>query len=275
MIITETRQRDKIAVIGMDNRQKELVRELKLRFQPSSVIHAKTPEDLKSAAGVIVLPVKASEELFSDMGWMDQLEPDTLLLAGLAGELLREACGKRQLKLISYLDNTEFKIANAVPTSEGAIRLYMELSGQTVAQSRMLVLGFGHCGKALSIRLKALGADVTVFARSPEDRIYGKTLGIDMREYKQLPKLVRQKACIFNTVPERLLDGSILTYMPRSNLIIDLASAPGGTDFSLCEKMKLTAVLASSLPGRFFPKTAGKILADTVAAIINDQKEDE
>lgn len=73
MIITETRQRDKIAVIGMDNRQKELVRELKLRFQPSSVIHAKTPEDLKSAAGVIVLPVKASEELFSDMGWMDLL----------------------------------------------------------------------------------------------------------------------------------------------------------------------------------------------------------
>lgn len=60
MIITETRQRDKIAVIGMDNRQKELVRELKLRFQPSSVIHAKTPEDLKTAAGVIVLPDRKS-----------------------------------------------------------------------------------------------------------------------------------------------------------------------------------------------------------------------
>lgn len=271
--MTIERQKDRIGVIGMDHRQKELVRELKLRFSPSEILHAKLPKELKFSVGTLVLPVKPSEELCRSASWIQTLPPDTLILTGLISDTLKEACEKNHQRLLSYLEHTQFKIANAVPTAEGAIKLYMELSGQTVDQSRMLVLGFGHCGKALSMRLKALGANVTVFARNPEDRVFGKSLGIDMREYKELPKLARQKACIFNTVPELILDSSILTHMPRSNLILDLASAPGGTDFALCEQMHLTGILASGLPGRFFPKTAGKILADTVVSILNEQRE--
>ncbi|MGL5435293.1 MAG: NAD(P)-dependent oxidoreductase [Lachnospiraceae bacterium] len=260
-----------IAVLGADERQQQLAKELKHRFHPAAVIYEALPEKLSKPVDYIVLPIRGLE-LTDSANWLGRLDKRTKILAGKIDADFTAQCENHQIELFSYTDRTGFKIANAVPTAEGAMKLYMELSKQTIADMRMLVLGFGHCGKALAVRLKALGADVTVFARSSEDRIYGKTMGLDMREYKQLPKLVRQKTCIFNTVPYRILDASILKYMPKSSIIIDLASIPGGTDFELCEKLQLNGVHALSLPGRFFPKTAGKILADTIVNMITETK---
>lgn len=269
--MTERHQSVTITVSGMDERQKELAKELKLRFQPSAVTHIDSPELLNKAADYLVLPLKGTVE-FTDhnIDWLKSIDSNTKLLVGKTSEDLRMYCNDHHIETVSYIERTEFKIANAVPTAEGAIKLYMELSKQTVAHSRMLILGFGHCGKALALRLKAWGADVSVFARSYEDRIAGKSMGLDMREYKDLPKLARQKTCIFNTVPYKILDASILNSIPKTSIIIDLASLPGGTDFKLCEQLKLTAVHALSLPGKFFPKTAGNILADTIVNIINE-----
>ncbi len=271
MTVTANRPPVTIAVLGEDERQQQLSEELKHRFHPAAVIYEPLPEQLSKTVDYIILPIRGLE-LSDSVKWLKNLDKNTKLLAGKVDAGFAENCKNQQIELLFYTDRNDFKIANAVPTAEGAMKLYMEMSKQTIADMRMLVLGFGHCGKALAIRLKALGADVTVFARSQEDRIFGKTLGLDMREYKQLPKLVRQRTCIFNTVPYQILDESILTYMPKNSIIIDLASMPGGTDFALCEKLSLTSVHALSLPGRFFPKTAGKILADTIVSMITETK---
>lgn len=271
MIGTDNKQPLSIAILGPDERQQQLARQLKERFSPAAVTYKSSPELLKKSFDFIVLPISGLNMTEADADqWLKGLELGTKLLVGKTDANFTGSCRERGIVISSYLNQPDFKIANAVPTAEGAIMLYMQLSKQTVADMRMLVLGFGHCGKALAVRLKALGADVTVFARKHEDRIYGKTLGLDMRDYTQLAKLVRQKTCIFNTVPARILDESILKYMPKKSLIIDLASEPGGTDFVLCEQLKLTAIHALSLPGRFFPKTAGKILADTIVRMITE-----
>jgi len=268
--MTHKHQSVTIAVSGMEERQKELAKELKMRFCPSAVIHTDSPILLNTAFDYLVLPLKGADDEERHMEWLNRLDPGTKLLVGKTSADLQQYCEDHHIDVISYIERTEFKIANAVPTAEGAVKLYMELSKQTVDHSRMLVLGFGHCGKALALRLKSWGADVTVFARSYEDRIAGKSMGLDMREYKELPKLARQKTCIFNTVPHKILDASILNSMPKTSLIIDLASLPGGTDFKLCEELQLTAVHALSLPGRYFPVTAGNILADTIVNIISE-----
>ena len=58
--------------------------------------------------------------------------------------------------------------------------------------------------------------------------------------------------------------------MPSHTLIIDLASKPGGTDFRYAEKRGIKALLAPGLPGIVAPKTAGQILANVLAQLLQD-----
>jgi dipicolinate synthase subunit A len=59
-----------------------------------------------------------------------------------------------------------------------------------------------------------------------------------------------------------------LKTMPRSCVIIDIASKPGGTDFRYAERRGMTAILAPSLPGLVAPKTAGRIIASSLCRIL-------
>lgn len=54
-------------------------------------------------------------------------------------------------------------------------------------------------------------------------------------------------------------------------MIIDLASAPGGVDFDAAQAMGLQAKLASGLPGRCAPDTAGELIAQTILTILHEQ----
>lgn len=76
-------------------------------------------------------------------------------------------CGVR---LIDYLSREELAIRNAVPTCEGALQLAMEQTDCTIQGAHVLVIGAGRIGFLLAVRLHALGAQVTVAARSLRDR---------------------------------------------------------------------------------------------------------
>ena len=49
-------------------------------------------------------------------------------------------------------------------------------------------------------------------------------------------------------------------------MIIEIASAPFGTDFDCASEYGINTIKAGSLPGRISPETAGKIISDTVLA---------
>ncbi|MEG2939200.1 MAG: dipicolinate synthase subunit DpsA, partial [Oscillospiraceae bacterium] len=53
--------------------------------------------------------------------------------------------------------------------------------------------------------------------------------------------------------------------------VLDLASAPGGTDFEYAKRNGFDTELALSLPGRVAPKTAGGIIKDTVLNMIEER----
>lgn len=76
---------------------------------------------------------------------------------------------------------------------------------------------------------------------------------------------------IFNTIPTMIITAQIISKLPRRTVIIDLASAPGGTDFRFAEKRGIKALLAPGLPGIVAPKTAGIIIANTLCQSITEE----
>lgn len=168
---------------------------------------------------------------------------------------------------IDYYLDEDFQTQNAIPTAEGALQLAMENTDITINKSRCMVLGYGRIGKLLSAMLKNMGAQVTVCARNPKDLSMAKARGFEVMHINRLDNMDRFDI-IFNTVPNVVMDSVVLGNTRKNVLIIDLASKPYGTDMEAAEKLGRRVIIASGLPGKVAPKTAGKILCDVILDIL-------
>ena len=75
---------------------------------------------------------------------------------------------------------------------------------------------------------------------------------------------------MFNTVPSPVLDGPLLSQLPKGCLCVDLASVQG-IDQSAAAALGLPWVWARSLPGRLVPCTAAAVIRDAVYYIMEER----
>ncbi|MCR6545907.1 dipicolinate synthase subunit DpsA [Dehalobacterium formicoaceticum] len=190
------------------------------------------------------------------------------VLVGRASCYLKELAASLGFFLIEVAELDEIAIPNAVPTAEGAIQLAMEKTPMTIHGSRALVIGYGRIGEALAIRLKCLGAKVTVCARNKIQLAKCHSLAYDTKTLAELSDDVHLEDLIFNTVPALIINEQVLQQVKKEVWIIDLASHPGGTDFEAAKRLGISAVLAPGLPGKVAPLTAGRILAEAYPGIL-------
>ena len=153
-------------------------------------------------------------------------------------------------ELIITGDDAELALLNAVPTAEGAIQKAMELSDLTLHGSCCLVIGLGRCGRVLAGKLQGLGAKVTAVVRRPETAALAETMALDAVFPAQLDRIVCRAEFVFNTVPAPVLHAALIAGMLPEAVVLDLAAAPGGTDFQAAENLGIKAVLLPGLPGR-------------------------
>lgn len=193
-----------------------------------------------------------------------------LLCAGMADSDLREAAEAKGLLFRDYFTREELAVANAVPTSEGAIQIAMEELPITLHGARVLVIGYGRLGRVLTSQLKGLGARVSVAARSYTDLAWAQTCGCGVERSDQLAGWLCGYDLIINTVPARVLGRAELTDVSKSCLIIDLSSKPGGVDFATAAELGVEVIWALSLPGKTAPVTAGLAIKNTVYNILTE-----
>ncbi len=282
----------RLAVLGGDERQLVMLQELeKLGWQAAAWGLGKehSESDWKNAvehADAVILPLPASADgvrircpldagaslRFSVL--LERLRPGVRLLGGKLPPLWREAAEARRLVVEDYLNSETLQMRNALPTAEGAILLALQELPVTLYGLPVAVIGYGRIGSLLAGKLNALGASVTVCARRERDLVHAELHGLhSMRicgegEHSTLCGLPDGCRMVFNTVPCRILSEPVLAHLPKSCVLMELASAPGGFDPLCAERLGLRWLLASALPGRYFPESAGKILAQTLSELL-------
>ena len=197
-----------------------------------------------------------------------------LWLVGRFGEVLRGRAEKEGIRWIDYFESELLQLKNALPTAEGAIEIAMRELPVVLSGTKAAVIGYGRIGETLSHKLKALGADVTVYARRREVLARAELSGHSARPLSGENSLVFDTTTrvIFNTVPTRIFTRTVLQRLPEECLFIDLASAPGGIDTKAAEELGIRSVWATALPGKCAPESAGIILGETVHSILTDRK---
>jgi len=281
----------KLAVLGGDKREVEMMKNLlalgakvKVLGNPGAELGVEIVDNLADAiteAQVIIAPMTGTDETgkikstfvsFPLMLFSEELfaaiSPGTLFFIGVAKEQLKKLAGKYQVKLLEMATSDEIAILNAIPTAEGAIQIAMEKLPITIHGSRVIILGFGRVGMTLARMLNGIGAKTIAVSRQLAELARAKEMSLEILDLKDLEQKIGEAQIIYNTIPALVLTKELLRKAQPEVLIIDLASQPGGTDFATAEKLGLQALLASGLPGKVAPKTAGRILGEMIPQLI-------
>ena len=163
--------------------------------------------------------------------------------------------------------------ANAAVTAEAAVFLAMERLPTALEGTNCLVIGFGRIGKLLAQKLSAMGARVCVSARSDGDCAMAEAWGCKSDKTGLYRRGLSDYAVIFNTVPRQILSSHQLEQLSKYCLLIELASAPGGFSLEACKALGLQSVAAPGLPGKYAPKTAGILYAQSILAFPEGEDE--
>lgn len=227
-------------------------------------------ENAMRGADIIVAPVPFSKDgihlltkenttiLLSDFN--ENLKENTILFGGNISNLVLEAAKQKNAICYDFMKMENIAVENAVTTAEGAIAEAITLSTQNVNQENCLILGYGRCAKAIAHRLQGLNAKVTIAARKETAREDAIAQGYYAISMEDLQVNIAKEQFIFNTIPSMVLNAEMIAKVSADAIIIDIASAPGGTDFDACNRMGIKAKLSLGIPGRYSPKTSANIL---------------
>lgn len=259
-------ERKLFAVIGADARQAAAGRAL------ARAGYAVGGAEQTALADYLLLPLPLDARRAGLAALLRAAKPGALALGGMLSEEARGIAREAGVELVDYFAREELAIRNAVPTAEGCIEILLHERRRTLFGSAVLVLGFGHVGQALSVRLCALGAAVTVAARSPAQRAKAESLGLRSVDLARLEQAAPAFDTVVNTVPARVLTEGVLLRLRPQSLIVDLASQPGGTDFAAAQRIGHRAIHALSLPAACAPESAGEAVAQTVLEILAERR---
>ncbi len=279
-----------ILIIGGDSRQLYMSDYLESQGFETMIyglpeIRRACVKDLRSAASesrIVVLPLpvtKNEKSVYSVSVLKESLEDiisavgvGKIVFGGMISRSTEAKLKKNSNKVYDYFKREDVTAMNAVPTVQGIIKIITENIDYTVHSSRISVFGYGRIGKLAAQVLSSLGADVTVCVRKSGDLAAARVGGYSSCAINEFEKIADRFDIIVNTVPAQVINKSVLSKLRPDCLIIDVASAPFGTDFAAAYELGIKALQCPSLPGKVAPKTAGEIIAK---GIINTLREEE
>ncbi|MGN1082659.1 MAG: dipicolinate synthase subunit DpsA [Candidatus Avispirillum sp.] len=200
------------------------------------------------------------------------VQPDTKIFGGKFADIVKRVAAEYNHGVCDYSLREEFSLMNAVPTAEAAISIAMNRLNKTLWHSKIAVMGYGRIGRALSLRLHALGARVTVAARSASARAAAESDGMISVELSGWLDSPEECSICFNTVPCQIVHDECAA-AAGNTVFVDLASAPGGFTDEARSMLGDRLITALSLPGKYFPETAGRIIYRTVRGMLAENGE--
>lgn len=270
-----------IALLSENNAKIDLIGYQDIEFNYNTIEQHKLTTLNLSTVDAIILPVGGcsdtgevslnfpNDKVILTKEIIEGTKDSCVIYAGTANNHLQNLATETGRKLTTLFTRDDVAIANSIPTAEAALEIAMAHTDFTIHDSNVLITGFGRVGITTARLFHQVGANVTVTARKDADFARISEMRLIPLHHNELTNTNHIDIYI-NTVPALLFTEDVIQSMKQTAIIIDLASAPGGTDFDTAEKNDITAILALALPGKVAPKTAGKIIANTLLNLLTN-----
>lgn len=250
---------NKFLVITRDKRENYLAEYL--RMQNYSIIESNIY--LSGNYDGIILPInyEFTEELLT------QSSP---IFGGNLSHCTIEKFKTKNIPVYDYFNNETVKYKNAVLTAQATMGIILNNYEKSISESKILVLGFGRIGKIICKYLYSWGIIPYVSARKEINFAEIESMGFNKETTGNISNPDKFDI-IINTIPYLVIDKDFIDNLNKKVYIIDLSSKPGGVDFEYAAQKQIRCIHALGLPGKFYPQSAGKILASSIINILNER----
>lgn len=255
-----------VSVYGLPEKKRKCVKDIKNAIQQNDIIILPLPATKDGKYISSQIPMK--ETIDDIIGCINEKQ---FVFAGMISKGLEAKIAKKTVNIFDYFKREDVTIRNTIPTAQGILKTMIDNIEYTIHSSKCAVFGYGRVAKVTADILSSIGAEVTVCVRKNADIAAVEIKGLNGCMISDFHNISHDFDIIINTVPSVVINREILENVRPDCLIIDVASAPYGTDFAAAFELGLNAVQCPSLPGKVAPKTAGKIIADAIISILKEE----
>lgn len=196
---------------------------------------------------------------------LSKMPQGSKLFAGMIYNGFESECNEKGIRLYDYFEDEDLTLKNADLTAEGAIELIIKNTDISLDGMSVAITGFGRVARSCARLLNSLGAEIIILVRKQSAKDKAQALGYKAYDISDSSSLETADV-IINTVPSLVLTLQMLECAKNCRYILDLASAPFGTDFEAANSLKIKAETAPGLPARCAPETAGRFIAQYIKA---------
>lgn len=166
--------------------------------------------------------------------------------------------------IYQYLYSDEKFILENTYISDEALIAYMIIDNQiSIANSKILILGYGHCGQDLASKLSRFNAKISVANR---DNHHFDEVVKEGYSYHSLKHLnLNEYDFIINTIPKPVITKKILKTKKPIAKIYDLSSKPYGVHLSDRDDQYH---LLKQLPTKYAYQSSGLVLYQAIKRVV-------
>ena len=264
-----------IGILGGDLRQIHLYELLNSKKRHIDILYNRITKKECKAYDVIIMPLPISKDgvhLFAPFSEEKPLlenifkeNKQAYFLGGSISNETLEKAARQNVRIVDYYLDEMLLEKNAKLTSDGAVELLKNDLNTTI---KVLIIGFGRIGKALCKELNDMSVNFCITARKQSDYSKMEALGYQWTETGKIKEVINDYNIVINTVPSLVLSEEELKNCKPDCKILDLASAPYGTDFNFCDKKHITYNIAPGIPGKYYPKEAATAIYETIKKLL-------
>ena len=174
------------------------------------------------------------------------------------------------VRIIPYGEDDALSILHAVPTAEGAIRLAIENTDDTLLGMNVLCIGLGRVGISVAQAFEGMKSRVSLAARNPAQLARAWTMNTNPIELSDLKSHIGNFGLIVSSTSGRVLNRDLLALTRADVVIIDLCSPPGSVDFEAAKALGRKVIWARAQAGRA-PRRAGYDEWQVLMRILREQ----
>lgn len=227
---------------------------------------AKNFSELAGNCQILAGPVPFSKYLAEKENFVSSLRAylraGQHFFVGGIGQELSDALKNQGVLVTDYLKTQDFLEKNAELTAQGCVVEVLELWKKKIQGAKVLVTGFGFCGRKIARMMRGVGAEVTACVRRMQSAWEAYEEGFAICYYEQLESFLPQMDIVINTVPAQVFPENRLQRARAGTIFLEIASAPGGFSPEMAEHFGLTVRVCPGLPGKYAPLGAAQAMAD-------------